>query len=107
LHFNRGDVYWTNFPYEEIEDSKVRPGIILDVAEDEVELLVIKVSHSNHQAETVVQIEDYLRASLDEKSYAIITKIRVLPRDRIHGFMGTLSDMDLLNVLEKVYDVYE
>ncbi|MGG4145706.1 type II toxin-antitoxin system PemK/MazF family toxin [Paenibacillus algorifonticola] len=96
-------MYWVLFPFEESNDAKVRPGIVIDVSPDELEVLTVKVSRSQSDKEILVAIEHWLQAGLREPSFAIVSKIRLLKKDRFSGFIGTIHRDDLLDVLEAAY----
>ncbi|SGI80192.1 PemK-like protein [Mycobacterium tuberculosis] len=76
----------------------------MDVSPDEVEILCMKVTtNGKEKFETIVEIVEYLKAGLAKPSYAVISKIRVLKKERFGQYIGRIQDEDMLNIMEATY----
>jgi hypothetical protein len=103
MNHNRGDVYSVLYPFDDKDESKVRPAIIFDTRDGRS--IVIKVtSHAERENDDKdVPIIHWDKAGLDEPSVARCRLYIPLDHDKIFKYLGTLHDEDLLNVLEKFY----
>ncbi|MFB9276632.1 type II toxin-antitoxin system PemK/MazF family toxin [Cohnella cellulosilytica] len=103
MYHNRGDIYFVLYPFDDMEEEKGRPGIILHTREDRS--IVIKVtSHDERQYDNKdIIIEHWREAGLKEPSVARCSQFVPLHHDKILSYLGKLHDEDLLNVLEKFY----
>lgn len=107
-NLNVGEVWFVRFPYEENPKKySDRPVVVLDVDEDQLEVLSVKVTKHN-----VREYDDYdapivywQQAKLRFESTARVAKTIYIPKDAfIHKF-GDLHEDDLLNI-QKLFMKY-
>ena len=103
MYHNRGDVYYALYPFDDKDESKVRPVIIFDTREGRS--IVIKVtSHEERDNDDKdVYLNHWKKAGLREPSVARCSLFIPLEHSKIYEFLGTLDDEDLVNVLDKFY----
>ncbi|MDD7665024.1 MAG: type II toxin-antitoxin system PemK/MazF family toxin [Lachnospiraceae bacterium] len=101
--YNIGEVWWTEFPFDDIEFSKHRPAIIID--DDTIAILAIKVTSKEKNNPFYVEIQDWESAGLRVKSWAQIDRIVRMEEWRMDEKIGKLSDRDLTKVLQLVMEI--
>ncbi|MEC0167361.1 type II toxin-antitoxin system PemK/MazF family toxin [Paenibacillus graminis] len=104
MNHNRGDVYLVLYPFDDGEEEKLRPGIVLDTQGNRS--IVIKVtSHDVRAADPKdLIIQHWKQAGLSQPSVARCSQYVPLHHEKIGRFLGTLHDEDMLNVLSKFYE---
>ncbi|WP_077212374.1 type II toxin-antitoxin system PemK/MazF family toxin [Bacillus dakarensis] len=107
-----GDVYKVRIYFKgKSGTNKPRPVLIIDQDEEYftiVELTSVEPKEPPGYFDNCKQkIVDWVRAGLDEESYAKCHKgnIHRVEESRLFEYLGTLTANDLINVLEKVNEV--
>lgn len=98
--YNLGEVWWTQFPFEEIEESKRRPAIVID--EKTIVVLAIMVTSRNKSIPYSIKIDDWEKAGLTRESWARIDRIVRMDEWRMEKKIGDLSERDLLKITQLV-----
>ncbi len=98
--YNLGEVWWTQFPFEEIEESKRRPAIVID--ENTIAVLVMMVTSKDKSNPYSIKIDDWQKAGLKRKSWARIDRIVRMDEWRMEKKIGDLSAPDLLKITQLV-----
>ena len=89
------DIYWAEVPFEDTDDSKIRPVIILD----DRTVFVIGVgvtSQSPKPKSNDYVIQDWKEAGLSKQSAAKLDRKVKIPAERIKEKIGRLSSRDIL-----------
>lgn len=100
-NINQWDIWFANFPFEEIAVSKDRPVIVLNV--EPLEVLSIKVtSHNLRDADEFdTPILKWREANLKQESVARISKTINLTKDKFRRKLGVLHDDDRQPIMQK------
>ena len=101
--YNIGEVWWTYFPFEEINVSKHRPAIIID--DNTIAILAIKVTSKEKDNPFYVEIQDWESAGLSKKSWAQIDRIVKMDERRMDRKIGDLSERDLTKFLQLIMEI--
>lgn len=68
-----GEIWWTHFPFEEINEDKHRPAIVID--ETKIAVLTMMVTTKQKNNPYCIAIDDWKEAGLSQKSWARIDRI--------------------------------
>lgn len=98
--YNLGEVWWTEFPFEEIDVSKHRPAIVID--EDTIAVLTMMVTSKDKNNPYSIKIDDWQKAGLTKESWARIDRIIRMDEWRMEKKIGDLSKNDLLKISQLV-----
>lgn len=101
--YNIGEVWWTYFPFEEINVDKHRPAIVID--DDTIAILAIKVTSKEKANPFCVEIEDWKTAGLKVRSWAQIDRIVRMEEWRMDRKIGSLSERDLTKFLQLIMEI--
>ncbi|MCI6648032.1 MAG: type II toxin-antitoxin system PemK/MazF family toxin [Lachnospiraceae bacterium] len=101
--YNIGEVWWTYFPFEEINVSKHRPAIIID--DNTIAILAIKVTSKEKENPFYVEIQDWESAGLSKKSWTQIDRIVKMDEWRMDRKIGDLSERDLTKFIQLVMEI--
>jgi hypothetical protein len=103
MNHNRGDVYLVLYPFDDGDQEKFRPGIILDTKDNRS--IVIKVtSHEERGNDTRdLTLVHWQAAGLQKPSVARCAMYVPLHHHKIDKYLGTLHPEDLINVLAQFY----
>ena len=95
------EVWFANFPFEEDEtQSKDRPVIVLDVNEETCAVLSMKVTSSSPYSEFEIELFDWEKIPLHNKSTADASMVLRISKERFRRRIGRLSDDDWDNVTD-------
>ena len=100
-----GEVWWTQFPFEEINDTKRRPAIIID--DDTIAVLTMMVSSVEKDNPYSVEIDDWMEAGLSKKSWARIDRIIHMDEWRMEKKIGNLSQHDLSKFMQLIPEYFD
>lgn len=105
--FSCGAVWFCSFPFEDTDEVRRRPVIVLNVYEETLEILSVKVTSQDVREydEFDMPIIHWREAGLDRPSTARISKSILLPKDVFVHFLGNLVPEDLDKVIEH-YSAY-
>lgn len=96
-----GEVWQVNFPYEDdINKSKPRPAIILDIDDEMLEVLSIKVTTHKPRDEYDIPIFKWKETNLPEPSYARVSKVQLLKKESFIRKFGELDILDFKNIVQ-------
>lgn len=96
--YNVGEVWWTQFPFEEIDEVKRRPAIVID--EDTIAILAMMVSSKEKANPYSIEVTDWKDAGLPVRSWARIDRIIRMDEWRMEKKIGNLSERDLKKFME-------
>lgn len=97
-----GEVWKVDFPFEDDPtQSKIRPCVILDVDDDTLEVLSIKVTTHEPRDEYDVPIFKWSEANLIEPSFARVSKVELLKKEAFIKKLGELDIIDFKNIVNK------
>jgi mRNA-degrading endonuclease toxin of MazEF toxin-antitoxin module len=98
--YNLGEVWWTQFPFEEIEESKRRPAIVID--DNTIAVLSLMVTSKDKNNPYSIKIDEWQKAGLKKESWARIDRIVQMDEWRMEKKIGDLSETDLLKITQLV-----
>ncbi len=99
--YNIGEVWWIHFPYEELDNLKRRPAIVID--DDTIAILAMYVTSKNKENSYYsVEIRDWDVTGLKQPSWARIDKIVSVSEWNMDCKIGKLSSRDLVMILQLV-----
>lgn len=99
--YNIGEVWWIHFPYEDTDNIKRRPAIVID--DDTIAILAMYVTSQNKSNSSYgVAIRDWKTTGLTRSSWARIDKIVSVSEWYMDSKAGELSDRDLAMILQLV-----
>lgn len=98
--YNLGEVWWTEFPFEEIDITKRRPAIVID--EDTIAVITMMVTSKDKQNPYSIKIYNWQAAGLTRESWARIDRIVRMDEWRMEKKIGNLSKDDLLKISQLV-----
>lgn len=98
--YNIGEIWWTNFPFSDSNNTKRRPAIIID--EDRIAVLTMYVTSKDKENPFSVEITDWKESGLAVPSWARIDRIISIDERRIDQKIGKLTDRDLLKFLQLI-----
>lgn len=108
------EVWFVDYPYEDNPDlSKVRPVVVLDVIEDNLEVLSVKVTSKPPRTDNdvldfyEVPLFDWQKANLSKPSVARISKITLVQRDAFLERIGIVSEKDWNNIKKKARQFFK
>lgn len=92
---NKWDVYIADVPFEDIQQSKIRPVIVLE--DNVILVLCIKLTtHSPHRGE--YQLAYWKEAGLSQPTTVRIQKILSLDKTNFKKKIGKVSDYDIIQI---------
>lgn len=101
--YNVGEVWWTHFPFDEVDDEKHRPAIIID--DDTIAILAMYVTSQEKSNPFSIEIADWKDAGLSAPSWARIDRIVKISEWRLNSKIGELSQNDLIKILQLVAEI--
>lgn len=101
LSYNIGEVWWVHFPYENSDQLKRRPAIVID--DETIAILAMYVTSKNKEnIPYSVELKDWESTGLTTPSWARIDKIVELTEWNMESKAGELSERDKLMVFQLV-----
>ena len=101
--YNIGEVWWTQFPFKEIDESKRRPAIVID--EKTIAVLAMMVTSQAKTDPYSIKIDDWQEAGLTKESWARIDRVVDLDEWRMEKVIGDLSEHDFLKITQLFAEV--
>lgn len=98
--YNLGEVWWTQFPFEDIKESKRRPAVVID--EETIAILAMMVTSKDRENPYSIKIDEWEKAGLKRESWARIDRIIRMDEWRMEKKIGNLSERDLLKIMQLV-----
>lgn len=101
---NQWDLWFADFPFDDINQSKDRPVIVLNV--DPLEVLSVKITTHDIRDEDQYDtpITKWIEAGLKQESIARISKTMILSPDKFRRKIGTLHSDDAIVIMQKYMD---
>lgn len=96
--YNLGEVWWTQFPFEEIEESKRRPAVVID--ENTIAVLTMMVTSKDKKNPYSIKIDAWQEAGLKRESWVRIDRVVRMDEWRMEKKIGNLSESDLLKITQ-------
>lgn len=89
---NKYEIYWADVPFEDSDESKLRPILILnDVA---LVITALKITSKGKSTATQIEISNWKGAGLSKQSYICIDKCLRLDKSAIGEKIGELQLID-------------
>ena len=101
--YNIGEVWWTQFPFKEIDESKRRPAIVID--EKTIAVLAMMVTSQAKTDPYSIKIDDWQEAGLTKESWARIDRVVDLDEWRMEKVIGDLSEHDFFKITQLFAEV--
>lgn len=98
--YNIGELWWTQFPFEEIDKSKQRPAIIID--SDTIAILSAMVTSKDKKNPYSIKIDEWEKAGLKKESWVRIDRIVRVEEWRLTRKIGVLTESDFNKVTQLV-----
>lgn len=96
--YNIGEVWWTSFPYEEKQEEKHRPAVVID--ENTIGVLAMMVTSKEKKTPFYIEINDWKEAGLTVPSWARIDRVVRIDEWHMDHKIGELSQNDLLKIMQ-------
>lgn len=98
--YNIGEVWWTQFPFEDSDEDKRRPAIVID--DNTIAVLAMMVTSKAKSNPFCVKIDDWKDAGLKLESWARIDRIINMDEWRMNRKIGNLSERDLKKFMQLI-----
>lgn len=98
--YNLGEVWWTQFPFEDKNQDKRRPAIVID--DQRIAVLAMMVTSQEKSNPYSIKIDDWQGAGLKKESWARIDRIISMAEWRMEKKIGDLAQADLLKIMQLV-----
>lgn len=96
------DIWLAKFPFEDKNEEKIRPVIVIDVDTEFPKVLCMKVTGKAPRDKYDTYIKKWKEANLHKKSTARIAKKAYLPKNKFIKRIGELSNEDI-NIVFNLY----
>lgn len=100
--YNIGEVWWTQFPFEDSDEDKHRPAIVID--DNTIAVLAMMVTSKEKNNPFCVKIDDWKDAGFKIESWARIDRIINMDEWRMDRKIGNLSEGDLKKFMELIVE---
>ena len=102
--YNIGEVWWTHFPYSDMDVEKRRPAIVID--DDTIAILAMYVTSQKKENNPYsIEIEDWKEAGLPKESWTRIDRIVQVSERHMDRKIGDLSQGDLKKIMQLVAEI--
>jgi len=98
--FKIGDIVSVQFPYSDLQGSKRRPGLVLDV--DEKDVLLARITTRPPTVATDVSLTRWTESGLPRASTVRLIKLASFDQGLIHRQVGRLHPADANAVLQAI-----
>lgn len=98
--YNIGEVWWTHFPFQEVNEEKHRPAIVID--DNTIAVLAMMVSSKEKNNPYSIEISDWKEVGLPVPSWARIDRIINMDEWRMDKKIGNLSRNDLNKFMQLI-----
>lgn len=98
--YNIGEVWWTHFPFQEVNEEKHRPAIVID--DNTIAVLAMMVSSKEKNNPYSIEISDWKEVGLPVRSWARIDRIINMDEWRMDKKIGDLSRNDLNKFMQLI-----
>lgn len=101
--YNIGEVWWIHFPFQDKEQDKRRPAIVID--DETIAILAMYVTSKNKENPYSIEIEDWRKAGLSKPSWTRIDRIVSISEWHMERKIGDLSTKDLTKIMQLVVEI--
>ncbi len=103
-----GQVVLANFPFSDLTSNKLRPCLIIGIAEFD-DVVLCQITSKRYQSKRAIALlrTDFGQGSIIVDSFIRPDKIATLDRSMIEKVLGNLSDPKLLEVKLKLKEFLE
>ena len=101
--YNIGEIWWTHFPFNDADDEKHRPAIVID--DNTIAVLTMYVTSQKKNNPFDIEITDWKEAGLSVPSWARIDRIISIAEWRMGSKIGDLTQKDLTKLLQLVAEI--
>lgn len=102
-----GEVWWADFPYEDISGSKVRPVVIVGANHDTYHCVTLMVTSQNPSDDKIYEIEHWNQAGLKKPSYIRLMNKHTFHFSELINRIGCLHNNDQINLWLRIDEVYD
>ncbi len=102
-NYNVGEVWWTQFPFEDKNENKRRPAIVID--DDKIAVLAMMVTSKEKAHPFCIKIDDWKEAGLKIPSWARIDRIIKMEEWRMERKIGNLTERDLVKFMQLIAEI--
>lgn len=100
-----GELYWVDFPYQDSEESEIRPAIIV-LREIKGKVVCVKVTGSCWRKEkNDFVIMDWKQAGLTKESLAEMKRMEIVELKKLHEKIGKLTNKDKKRLFKAMKEV--
>ncbi|MGN0363518.1 MAG: type II toxin-antitoxin system PemK/MazF family toxin [Bilifractor sp.] len=96
-------MWWVQFPFEETNDSKHRPAIVID--DHTLAVLAMYVTSKSKEWPYSIEIQDWKEAGLHKKSWTRIDRTIEIEAVAIDEKIGKLTDRDLQKIMQLYVEI--
>lgn len=100
--YNIGEVWWTQFPFEDSDEDKHRPAIVID--DNTIAVLAMMVTSKEKSNPFCVKIDEWKTAGLTVESWARIDRIIKIDEWRMDRKIGDLAEKDLKKFMQLIVE---
>lgn len=93
---NKSDIYWAEVKFQENDETKTRPALVIGSSKDTVS--VLKITTKGTSSEYQYEILEWEAAGLTRPSYISYEPVIILPRRMIGDKIGSLQAVDKLRL---------
>jgi mRNA-degrading endonuclease toxin of MazEF toxin-antitoxin module len=99
LFFEVGSVVEVEYPYEDCTMSKKRPAVIIEITDNQITAVSLKISSSKKYENTekypyAVEVIDIVSAGLNKRSWVLTDKELTIDKRNKLELIGHLSELD-------------
>lgn len=91
---NKNDIYWAEIHFQDEDETKVRPALIINESRDSV--TVLKITTKGNASDYQFEIIEWEAAGLLKPSYISFEPTIIVPRDKLGDRIGKLQLADRL-----------
>ena len=95
-------MWWTQFPFEDVDEDKHRPAVIID--DNRIAVLAMMVTSKEKRNPFCIKIDDWKTAGLKVESWARIDRIIEMDEWRMDRKIGDLSERDLTKFMQLIVE---
>jgi len=103
-NYKFGDIVIIAFPYTNLNNSVVRPAMVLMDNGDE-DIIVAKITSKKRDLRSVIEVHNWKSKNLTRFSYVRLSKIATLNRRDIKKKISSLDDEDIVRAKNVIADL--
>lgn len=95
-----GELWWVDYPFEDVNGSKVRPALVIITKNDDEEIGCTKVTGTlERKRGNDFIIKEWQKANLKKESLVELRKRKLIHKDKFKTKIGNLDRSDLLQLI--------